>query len=165
MKKYQTTNWNQNTFRAGFTLLEMLTVVMIVGILMAVSLPQYNRAVKKSRATEALAMLRVIYDSGERLAAEFGYKDFVHFSAHDSSNATFARMDMFDSATIKCAIEGTTMTCDHYSYSLNPGQNYISATSLKDGTEFRFYRTDIPRITCQSEVSGLCDLYNLDGEE
>ena len=47
----------------GFTLIELLVVVLIIGILAGIALPQYKKAVEKSRATQAIALLRSVYEA------------------------------------------------------------------------------------------------------
>lgn len=68
----------------GFTLLELLVVVVIVGILAAAALPQLLRGVERSRSAEALNML------GALRASE------LRFKSQDSSAAyttTLANLD------------------------------------------------------------------------
>ena len=51
--------------RKGFTLIELLVVVLIIGILASVALPQYQKAVAKSRAAAILPLLKSFVNAEE----------------------------------------------------------------------------------------------------
>ena len=63
---------NMKNHLQGFTLIELLVVVLIIGILSAVALPQYQKAVEKSRATQAFALARTLAAAQEAYHIENG---------------------------------------------------------------------------------------------
>jgi len=52
--------------KKAFTLLELLVVVLIIGILAGIALPQYKKAVLKSRFATIKSMTRAIYEAEQR---------------------------------------------------------------------------------------------------
>jgi prepilin-type N-terminal cleavage/methylation domain-containing protein len=56
----------------GFSLMELMTVVVIVGVLSAMAIPTFSDYVYKSRATEATEFLGVIRLREEAYRSEFG---------------------------------------------------------------------------------------------
>ena len=63
---------NKST-RRGFTLIELLVVVLIIGILAAIAVPQYKKAVEKSRAVEALSVLASMRQAMDLYILQHGY--------------------------------------------------------------------------------------------
>ena len=52
-----------NSYRAkGFTLIELMVVVVIIGLLAAIAIPALDRNVKRSKTSEAVLNLRRIFD-------------------------------------------------------------------------------------------------------
>lgn len=53
----------------GFTLVEIMLALIVVGILAAVALPAYQQMVQKSRRSDAIAMLTAVQQAQERWRA------------------------------------------------------------------------------------------------
>lgn len=110
--------------RKGFTLIELMIVVAIIGVLAAVAIPAYSDYVKKSRESEAISSL------GDIRKAQIAYKqDIAAGNGTYASNISHLGWN-FDSAKSGTAVVGSKPA--EYTYETN-GQNVGSATTGNTG--------------------------------
>lgn len=72
--------------RAGFTLIELMIVVAIIGILSAIAIPTFQSYVYRSRTAEAVTFLGEIRQRQESYRAEFGQYCAVSGTGAPGSN-------------------------------------------------------------------------------
>ncbi len=119
----------------AFTLIELLVVVLIIGILSAIALPQYEKAVWKSRNAELKTLVKSIYQA-----------QLVYFMANGTYAGNFNELDV-DLPLEAPAQSGTHESICYYGIqgtdSVRQGKDFrviINATNLAaHGTIFAYY--------------------------
>lgn len=105
--------------KSGFTLLEILVVIIIVGVLASVAMPQLFRNVERSRATEAMESLGVTKRSIEACA--------MQFNNNFTTCNTYALIGMADPS-----YNATTNASAHFGYGIVTAANSFTITATRN---------------------------------
>ncbi|WP_424245665.1 prepilin-type N-terminal cleavage/methylation domain-containing protein [Elusimicrobium posterum] len=121
---------------SGFTLIELLVVVLIIGILAAIALPQYQKAVFKSRLAEAVITLKNLEGATERHALQNG--DWPVCNDWDALDLDFPTKsigtngDIVVNKTLRIRINCSNHLTGNHVQVLNNGANVMLLSQIKN---------------------------------
>lgn len=148
--------------------MEMLAVVMIIGILSAIAIPQYQKVIEKANFTKAQVMAKAMHDSCERLVAEYGANDYASLPA---AAKTLGRLDIGEPrllpAGFSCSTSsnglctGNAITGRGFKYTL-AGNCAVIIEKIQGNYKATIAYTG-DNFICASETdAGACEVYGLD---
>ncbi|MBF0521836.1 MAG: prepilin-type N-terminal cleavage/methylation domain-containing protein [Candidatus Omnitrophica bacterium] len=74
---------------AGFTLIEVIITVTIVGIIAAFAIPSYTKSVEKAHEKDAIAQLKLLHSAAELYESENGHPYHGELSGTAAINEVF----------------------------------------------------------------------------
>ena len=121
--------------KRGFTLIELLVVVLIIGILSAVALPQYKKAVEKSRMSEALTIMSSLRTAVETYVLANGYTGTTFLGDGSTDELD---IDLTHALSCPTGTEGCSSKNFRYQASCSANTCYIIATRLHSNDNFSY---------------------------
>ena len=152
--------------KKGFTLLEMLVVVLIIGILAAVALPQYRKSVEKTRASEALMDIGVMEQAIKRYTLARGnptertnwidLADIELSGGEWEENSAYCRPGFKTKYFIYCSTLLTNGTYFIYAYRVSDDGQIKYSLGVYSAPDFNYYERDCDCRENSSECY-ICD--------
>ena len=147
--------------KKGFTLIEMLVVIFIMGILSSIALPKYQRSVERARVSEAQTLLRSIFESQERLLWERGFNSYKE-ALNKNQAFGFDKLDITVKGTyeksLNTGVNTGTLRTENFTYEMYfSGNDIVEATSIKGKYTGAKIVYDGAQFTCtDDEAPGAC---------
>ena len=137
----------QKNLKLGFTLLELLVVVLIIGILAAIALPQYKMATLKAK-----------YARAKQTASDIKKAYEFYYTIHNEFPTKFSELgfaNKFDDSSSITTSGGYTCRFDNKYHAIS-----CDITKLSYVINFYTYFTTKITTQCQAKTTDTSDIYN-----
>ena len=125
----------------GFTLIEMLVVVLIIGILAGIALPQYQMAVTKAKVASILPLMRRWKDAMAEYKLQHGSYCKVGQDGHCEEWPNAEEIGVSWPSDWGCSSDGTECDNDYWNdcMSNEEGTGYVYCSHWTNDGEFSIY--------------------------
>ena len=131
--------------KVGFTLMELIISILIIGVLSAIALPTYIKAREKAKAAEAFTVLNAVASAEQRWAL-----------THNNYSSDLEGLDI--SLEKSAQVEDDVIKTKYFEISVNEGKKgykdtaYVIANRKKEGSETVLYSL----YRCIDDSKALC---------
>ena len=121
----------KRTMQKGFTLIELMIVVAIIGILAAVALPAYQDYTKRSHVSEGLTLA-----GGAKASVTEYYSSQGNFPSNNSSAGLAAKADIKGNAVTSVEVASGKITITYNDKVTNSATLELSPTTGAGGVQW-----------------------------
>ena len=127
--------------RKGFTLIEVLVVVLIIAVLAAIAFPKYQLAVLRSRYTQAMVMAQSLAQAAN-----------AYYLAHGSYTLKLSDLDISIPGDCTSGMDGGVLYCPQFTCAVNDGSGkvdngYVYCRINSQGTSIYYHIANLRKHT------------------